>query len=137
MSRMQSAARALLVLCGLVGLGIGAAPAAASCAHHDQTPLTREYMLAFAYDVDQVAGQRYDVSLRPEDSALFERIFNRIYQCKPELLDPRKNDYSGYHKNIQRIVNGFHTQACYFTLDHEVAGFMVKIMRALHKCFPE
>ena len=80
-SRMQSAARALLVLVVLVGLGVGAAPAHASCAQHDQTPLTREYMLAFAYDVDQVVAQGYDLSVQPADAALFERIFNRIYQC--------------------------------------------------------
>lgn len=127
----------MVLLAAVLLAGGATAVTAGSCARHDQSSLTRAYVLDFAYTVDQVVGQRYDVSLQPADAAAFERIFNRIYQCKPGLLDPQQNDYAGVHERLQFIVNSFHQQACYFTLDRKVAGIMVVLMRMLHECFPE
>ena len=126
----------VLLVTGLVVLW--APRAEASCARHNQTPLTRAFVLDYALRVSEVVEKGHNVSVHPTHAALFERIFNQIYRCNPQLLKP---DYRTLayqlHEGISRLVNAFDQEACYGTLPRAVAEVMVRIMRREHACFPE
>ena len=110
--------------------------ATGTCGQQSRERLTQRFVLDFAASVDQVVAKGYDLTVEPADAALFERIFNRVYECKPELVDIRVPE-SLLHRSIQRAVNGFDREACYGRLPRELAGFMVRMMRAAHECFPK
>ena len=152
MFRMQTVAVVLLVVGSVLStnmLAVADSPqpypgplpeqedlATGTCGQHSRERLTQRFVLDFASSVDQVVAQGYDLTVEPADAALLERIINRVYECKPEVVDVR-NPVSLLHRGIQRTVNRFDREACYGRLSRDLAGTMVRIMRAAHKCFPK